>query len=252
MNCLAAGDRLLRSSCFFIPASVLRFGNTVRKIRRAFSLVELLVVIGIVVLMVAILLPLVSRARSAGFRVACASNLRQVGVGLTQYAMEWRCLPVRANLLAYMNPHVMQYQNMPDSVAAVMEKYTKSRAIFYCPVNSLGRNVQTWWPYTSGTIAGTYQYPFWLSSDEWVIPYPDYRKLTSDRILASDYLGATMDNQAHLYVVAWNHEKLQDGSPVGMNTLFADGHVQWHPSNLGWQVYGVGFDGVYWFYPLLP
>ena len=233
----------------FLSKHLLLFGKTMRQRDRAFTLVELLVAVGIAAILVAILLPAISRARAASSRVACASNLRQVGIGLTQYCNDWHSLPVRANLLAYMNPHVMKYQDMPDSVAGAMERYTRSRAIFYCPVNSLSRNVQTWWPYSSGTIAGTYQYPCWLSSDAWLIPYPDYKRLTSDLILASDYLGATMDNQGTLHVVAWNHEKLPDGSPCGMNVLYGDGHVQWHASSLGWQVFGAGFDGVYWFYP---
>lgn len=46
--------------------------------RRAFSLVELIVVIGVVAVLIALLLPVLARARAEGNRVACMSNLRQL------------------------------------------------------------------------------------------------------------------------------------------------------------------------------
>jgi len=55
--------------------------------RKAFTLVELLVVIGIIAVLVAILLPTLSRAREAANRAACLSNLRQVYYALNLYAM---------------------------------------------------------------------------------------------------------------------------------------------------------------------
>jgi prepilin-type processing-associated H-X9-DG protein/prepilin-type N-terminal cleavage/methylation domain-containing protein len=52
----------------------------------AFTLVELLVVIGIIALLISILLPALNRVRASAVAVQCLSNLRQVGVGFRAYA----------------------------------------------------------------------------------------------------------------------------------------------------------------------
>src|SRR5690606_17573548 len=65
-------------------------GSVMRWHQYGFTLIELLVVISIIALLVALLLPALSKARESAYSAACQSGLRQLGIADQAYAQDHR------------------------------------------------------------------------------------------------------------------------------------------------------------------
>jgi prepilin-type N-terminal cleavage/methylation domain-containing protein/prepilin-type processing-associated H-X9-DG protein len=104
--------------------------------RRGFTLVELLVVIGIIALLIAILLPSLSKAREAGNRVKCASNIRQLIAGAFLHANDHPRRP-----LLFPNA-----TGDNDSLCHIIPKYIASPQVAICPSTSNAVRPKVFYP----------------------------------------------------------------------------------------------------------
>ncbi|MBM4025420.1 MAG: prepilin-type N-terminal cleavage/methylation domain-containing protein [Planctomycetes bacterium] len=101
---------------------------------RAFTLIELLVVIAIMALLMGILLPVLGRVRKQAQKVACLSNLRQMGVALQAYLpdAEYR-LP----------PSSCHTRDPNDHWLRILTRYTREQLLFRCPSDT-GKQFVNW------------------------------------------------------------------------------------------------------------
>ena len=124
--------------------------------RRGFTHVELLVVIGIIAILIAILIPVLGRAREASRPTQCLSNLRELGTALVMYANNYNDqIPIpywdgmkQTNYLVHYNEGGVRYYAMLGLL--FQAKVMKDPRVMYCPNESLDRwsfqNPENPWP----------------------------------------------------------------------------------------------------------
>ena len=118
--------------------------------RRGFTLVELLVVIGIIAVLISILLPVLTRVRDQANAAVCASNERQIYHALLLYAQanrDWLPVPGSFSLPVFPNQVIVQLDfGAYDYTAGVLWPYVSRdvavrERLFLCPADGPDRTV---------------------------------------------------------------------------------------------------------------
>jgi prepilin-type N-terminal cleavage/methylation domain-containing protein/prepilin-type processing-associated H-X9-DG protein len=94
--------------------------------KRGFTLIELLVVIAIIAILAAMLLPALAKAKDAGRKANCISNLHQMGIGLLMYADDSNGVIPRGN-------EPLWFQVLSSNLGVKSTNEFKKVRIYTCP-----------------------------------------------------------------------------------------------------------------------
>jgi prepilin-type N-terminal cleavage/methylation domain-containing protein/prepilin-type processing-associated H-X9-DG protein len=222
--------------------------------RTGFTLVELLVVIGIIALLISILLPALNSAKERANRVKCASNLRQIGQGILLYANDNKSAYPRTRASAGASSTTMTwFRNSTESDPfrtgggvgpfndvtgcwfLLVRNADINPEVFVCPSSNQEKDsLNNQAPTLRGNFSSSNNLSYSFAN-----PYPSnnavglgYKlngNVTADFAIGADRndgsvtasIGSASPAAQQKFMNSKNHEQ------EGQNVLYNDGHVEW-------------------------
>lgn len=148
------------------------------KRNRGFTLIELLVVIAIIAILAAILFPVFAQARESARKISCLSNMKQLGLAVTQYVQDYdEKFPFGKNWQGEFRDSCNGGCNKPPfpkndqwkcGSNYQLEPYIKARNIWICPSDATWAGSNTYGPLTEwgGNSYGT-MFDSWYDEHYW-------------------------------------------------------------------------------------
>ncbi|MDD5698525.1 MAG: type II secretion system protein [Victivallaceae bacterium] len=184
--------------------------------RKTFTLIELLITIGIIAILASILLPALQKARDKGNKIKCAANLKQMGTGLIMYVDDYD------GYLFHNSPVVGTEWN--DLLAPYLSRGTGTvqfGQIYVCPANKYryGGSEDLNYVYNNYFVYRKYN----------TTPYPSEKMIFADGWLKESYwyyvFNQNSTYDAEHYWTIWMIHSFQ------ANACWLDGHVNSVTSN---------------------
>jgi prepilin-type N-terminal cleavage/methylation domain-containing protein/prepilin-type processing-associated H-X9-DG protein len=234
-----------------------------RRRKRAFTLVELLVVVGIIAVLISLLLPALNQAREQARRVQCLSNMRQLGVYLRMYGAQNQDTALVGHIQQAQFSYVaFWHQNNANCDHGLMSLLyldgllrDTSGPAFYCPSEedpqfSYDNSKNPWVFFPSnpphpnldpavGGDVGThtrYAYNARPCAD-WFPDYGTGKMARNGQLYAKPYLVfekkfgfpkfSTLKNKAILSDFIWYKQTVTLRHKKGINVLYGDGSGKW-------------------------
>jgi prepilin-type N-terminal cleavage/methylation domain-containing protein len=183
---------------------------------RAFTLVEVLVVVSLIALLISILLPALGRVSEKARIVVCKTRLNQVGEASARYRMDWD----------HRSYGIIDFANNDRNDNLVsLSNYTETLEMFVCPST---QNYLSSKSRLSASPRGSFgDYPSYESYGHFEAPWDPKIPALCKGIESDVWLVFDQDNPDinHHMSYADNH------GAIGGNVLHADGHVGWVVGN---------------------